>query len=198
MSKPRTGASYVSEFCLLTRFYFRREILGQPKRVLFRLLQYLFVGLIVSFVYFDPSNVRKHVIKEISVLSTTRLFATFASLPFLANYLAADRKMIAEGLGGIAMSAALVVPAKLSVYLLQRQSLMLVYTAIVYPLTGLRVGVHRAIIFLVILWCHQFAKSAVGFFVSACFVSKRVLFRAFPANSRIAYSWPTFSCQRPH
>lgn len=193
MNKLSYNELCLGEFFLLIRFYFHLEVYSQPKRTVLRILQYLLLGLIVGLTYLDPHGAQMHAAEKISVLITSRLFTTLASLPFLASYLATDRKLIVEGLSGVKMPIVLVVVAKLVIYITLRQLLLLVYVVIVYPLTGLRPGLHRVLCFIAILWTHQFAKSALGFFVSACFVSKHVTSYQTIKTITMAISWRILS-----
>jgi hypothetical protein len=137
-------------------------------------LQYFLLALFLSFTYFDPDGHNRKPAQKITVLSVSRFMTTLTSLPFLANYLAPDRRLLREGLNGVIHRPSILILAKYTVYLSLREVLFGVYTAIVYPLTALRPGMEHAMLFLVTLWAHQFAKSAVGFLISACFSSAPV------------------------
>lgn len=162
------------EYCVLVRYYFLGEIIRQPTRTILRLGQYLLVAILVAFTYFDPGNYYSSPNKKAAVLATSRFLTSLTSLPFLSTYLSPDRIIILEGLNGIVVSPTPLILAKFTVYVILRELLILLYGLIVYPLTGLRPGLNRFFIYIVILWTHQLAKSSLGFFISATFSSTPV------------------------
>lgn len=175
------------EYCLLVKFYFHNDVRKKPFLIALWLGQYIVIALLLSFAYrqgavvwsscrhFNAGNYDTHPASKITVLYTSRVFVTLTTLPFLASYLAPERQLLQRGFHGLQVAPATTLLAKFTVYVLVREVLFLPYAIIVYPLTALRPGVDHFLMYVLILWIHQLCKSALGFFVSACFASTPVL-----------------------
>lgn len=158
----------------MLKFYFKSEISGQPLGTTLKIFQYTLIGVITGFLYYDPKETFESTARKAMLLNNSRFLATLLSLPFLSNYLAPERRMVKEGVSGLHVSPTVLLLTKLFVYVIFRKALFLIYATILYPLAGLRKGFYHWLIFVVTQWVHQFAKSALGFFISACFDSKTV------------------------
>lgn len=162
------------EAAFLTGYYWKREVIDEPVLGAILCAQFILFGLLVGFVTFQ--NASDNNTAQRIIFNFSRLMTTIVSMPFLTGYLVSDRVLVNHGLyGAVTVHSSIVFLTKWMLRFLCRAFLLTLYGVIAYPLSGL-VGSFftHGLLFIAILWLHEFAATSLGFFFAVTIVNTRI------------------------
>ncbi len=162
---------YILEIYVLSWIYFRnlyRNTLILETLLLF----YIGFALLLAFAYFQLADTLDAASVRINALTLIRLSITVNTMPVFVTVFQRARKEEIAGLGknGLVFEPVSVYYAKFIALNSFRILFFIPFTAIVYPIIGLRSGFNRGIIFFLILAVQQMAAISIGLLISAMFI----------------------------
>lgn len=172
---PHKLQMYLFEIYILSFIYFRR--LYQNTYVLRTLLAfYIGFALLLGFAFFRLGETMEGAAGRVSALNLIRLSITVNTM---ASFVSVFRRARKEEIAGFGKNRIAFEPT--SVYIANflalasfRILLFIPFTAIVYPLVGLRGGFDRVMVFFLALVIQQMATISVAMLVAAIFIDPNV------------------------
>lgn len=174
MVKKGTGRHwlhvYLAEIYALVPDYFR-SMYRDTRVIETLLLFYIGFSLLLSFYYFRLSHTAQSAITRINAIALIRLAITVNTMPVYVTVFVRARREEIGGMGRhrVAFEPVSVYFAKFIALNVFRVLLFIPFTAIAYPIIGLRGGVGHVMIFFLTLAIQQMAAISIGLMIAAIF-----------------------------